>query len=820
MRFRNWLLTGTSVTLLALAPITVARAQDASDPALVAAFQAYQASQDDATKQTLTEACIAAGFQSLDDCLTTMSSAPPPAPSSEAAPPPPPAPEPTPEAAPPAPAPEATPPAPAPEVTPAPAPEPAPEVAAPPAPESKIAPPPEASSEVATPPAPAPEVTPAPAPEVAAPPAPEASSAEPVVQPAAPDITADLTAAVKLYNTGVADIAAGKAKRGKAAIDKATGQIGKLCKAGGFTDTSTCLAQFGLTLDPVVEPTPAAPVTTPSSEQPVAVPSSQEAAPVASSQEAAPVASSQEAAPVASSQEAAPVASSQEAAPVSSEAPANNSLADLTAAVDLYNQGVTDLSAGDANGQAKIDQGKATIDKICADGGFADTDSCLAQFGLKLTPLPAQPGEPSASEVTTPSSEAPPSSSEVPISELPNASEAVTPSAVEVLPPTIAPSEAAPILDSAKDDQKQTDTGTPPSSSEPPAPTTPPAPPPTNDQQAQADITPPPADQQSTLTDKGKKTEVRTIKVRPPADNTEIKVIQPPPPKNNGNGNPPPPPQNNGVIFQIGVNIVISNPQQDRDRFYDPQEDQIYYEDLSRGRTRETITRPNGSKVVTVRNRNGDILQRSKVLPDGREIILSTYDPRDKDIDSWKDPGDNLPPLRLTIPADQYILDADSADDQEVTTFLDLPPVEQVRRIYTIDEVKRSARLRDSVRRLEVGGLTFDTGKATISRNQVGALSKVAAAMTKALSRNQGEVFLIEGHTDAVGSDVTNLILSDQRAATVARILTDFYDVPAENLVTQGYGERYLKVKTDLAEPINRRVTIKRITPLISYASN
>ena len=52
-----------------------------------------------------------------------------------------------------------------------------------------------------------------------------------------------------------------------------------------------------------------------------------------------------------------------------------------------------------------------------------------------------------------------------------------------------------------------------------------------------------------------------------------------------------------------------------------------------------------------------------------------------------------------------------------------------MRRIYSIDEVKRSARLRDSVRRLEVGNLTFDSGKATISRNQVGALSKVANAM-------------------------------------------------------------------------------------------
>ena len=144
--------------------------------------------------------------------------------------------------------------------------------------------------------------------------------------------------------------------------------------------------------------------------------------------------------------------------------------------------------------------------------------------------------------------------------------------------------------------------------------------------------------------------------------------------------------------------------------------------------------------------------------------------------------------------------------------------MEQVRKIYTIEEVKRSARIRDSVRRVEVGGLTFDSGAATIARSQVGALSKVANAMLAILEDNPGETFLIEGHTDAVGSDQSNLILSDQRASTVARILTDFYDVPPENLVTQGYGERYLKVKTDKAEKLNRRVSIKRITSLITVA--
>ena len=761
MRLSNWLLTGTSITLFALAPLTVARAQDTSNAALVAAYQAYTADQSDANKQALDAACKAAGFASLDDCVKALT-APAPAPSKEALPP--------------APSSEAAPP-----------------------PSSEAPPPPPSSKE---------EPKPAPSTEVAAPPS--SSSSELPAAPAASSQEVPPPAPVSSEAPKPQPKPKPKPKQVPASSEEPA---------------------------PVSSAEPAAPVTPSSEAAPLA--SSSEAPPPASSKEAAPPAppaSSQEAAP----SSAAPAPSSAQPAAPSSEQPKNKGLERLKRAVDEYNQGVTDLSAGDKAGQAKIDDAKTKIDALCTAAGIPDTTACLAQFGLALNPLPPQPGEPSSAtpEVTAPtSSEAPPTPSVPPVSELPKASEAVTPSAVEVLPSTVQPSEAAPLLDSQKDQTKEQaapSSQEQSSSQQPPPPATPPAPPPKSDQQAQQDIKAPPPDQ-SLLTDKGKKIDVQQIQVQPPTDAQQpIKVIQFPKgpnggpnngpngkPSQNGNGGPPPQqPQDNGLIFQIGVNIVINNPDQERDRFYDPRQDQIYYEDLGRGRTRETIQRKDGSKIITVRDRTGDILQRSKVLPNGREIILATYDPRDQDIATWRDPGQDLPPLKLNIPADQYIMDADTSDDQQVYNFLAQPPVEQVRRIYTIDEVKRSARLRDSVRRLEVGDLTFDTGKATISRNQVGALQYVADAMTKLLQRNPGEVFLIEGHTDAVGSDVANLVLSDQRAATVARILTDFYDIPPENLVTQGYGERYLKVQTDGPEPLNRRVTIKRITPLITYASN
>ncbi|WP_127599079.1 OmpA family protein [Nitratireductor alexandrii] len=245
---------------------------------------------------------------------------------------------------------------------------------------------------------------------------------------------------------------------------------------------------------------------------------------------------------------------------------------------------------------------------------------------------------------------------------------------------------------------------------------------------------------------------------------------------------------------------------------------EVYYETLPRGRERETIVRPNGSQIVTIRNRYGDVVRRSRITPDGREIVLAYVDERDYErVRDWRDPGADLPPLRLTIPARDYILDARRAEGPEIYyEFLDKPPVEKVRRLYSIDEVKRSARIRDTVRRVDLDTITFAFGSASIPESEIARLEGVATAIDRLLADNPGETFLIEGHTDAVGSDLANLALSDERAEAVASALTRVFAIPPENLVTQGYGERYLKVATEERERENRRVAIRRITPLVT----
>ncbi len=271
----------------------------------------------------------------------------------------------------------------------------------------------------------------------------------------------------------------------------------------------------------------------------------------------------------------------------------------------------------------------------------------------------------------------------------------------------------------------------------------------------------------------------------------------------------------NRTIVEINNQIFVESPDSDR-LILD--EDEVYYEELQRGRVREVVTRPNGVRLITVRNRYGDVIRRVRVAPDGREqVLVFVPDERLDTVDRWRDPARDLPPLRLTIPVSDYILEAERVENPDrYYTFLEKPPVEPVRRMYSLEEVKRSARVRDMVRRIDLDTVEFGFGSAEIQESEIDELEAIATAIDRMLERNPAETFLIEGHTDAVGSDLANLALSDRRAESVARALTDVFGIPPENLVTQGYGERYLKIDTQARERENRRVALRRITPLVA----
>src|SRR5262249_37229804 len=93
------------------------------------------------------------------------------------------------------------------------------------------------------------------------------------------------------------------------------------------------------------------------------------------------------------------------------------------------------------------------------------------------------------------------------------------------------------------------------------------------------------------------------------------------------------------------------------------------------------------------------------------------------------------------------------------------------------------------VRRIDIDTITFESGSWEVSPSQYGLLAQIAQAMLRVIERNPETVFLVEGHTDAVGSNEDNLSLSDRRAESVAVILTQQFQIGPEPLGATGLGE-------------------------------
>jgi outer membrane protein OmpA-like peptidoglycan-associated protein/flagellar biosynthesis GTPase FlhF len=241
------------------------------------------------------------------------------------------------------------------------------------------------------------------------------------------------------------------------------------------------------------------------------------------------------------------------------------------------------------------------------------------------------------------------------------------------------------------------------------------------------------------------------------------------------------------------------------------------------------MTRSGGVRIYDVTDRHGRLLHRYRRYPNGREVILidnRRHYSRDKSrtrdvligagIGLFIGSAIALAAPEIRIPRDDYIVDYGRASDDDLYEALTAPPIERLDRGYSLDEIRYSAPLRDRMRRIDLDTVTFDFGSWEVGPDQTRALDRLADGINRVLQRNPDEIFMIEGHTDAVGTQDDNLTLSDRRAQSVAEILTTEYGVAPENLVTQGYGEEQLKIPTDGPERLNRRITVRRIGPLLS----
>lgn len=229
----------------------------------------------------------------------------------------------------------------------------------------------------------------------------------------------------------------------------------------------------------------------------------------------------------------------------------------------------------------------------------------------------------------------------------------------------------------------------------------------------------------------------------------------------------------------------------------------------SDGSTRQVVTREDGTQVITVRAADGRPLRRVRVLPDGRRVVLFDDTDRIEPVDL-----DDLPPARA-----EYVEFTGDMDSEALRQALAVEEADIADRRFSLRQVRDLRAVRSLVPTLQLETINFETGSAAISASQAEALAEIGNAMRRMIDENPLEVFLIEGHTDAVGPAAYNLALSDRRAESVALALTEYFDVPPENMVVQGYGESNLRVPTTEAERRNRRAAVRRITPLLNSAS-
>jgi outer membrane protein OmpA-like peptidoglycan-associated protein len=105
--------------------------------------------------------------------------------------------------------------------------------------------------------------------------------------------------------------------------------------------------------------------------------------------------------------------------------------------------------------------------------------------------------------------------------------------------------------------------------------------------------------------------------------------------------------------------------------------------------------------------------------------------------------------------------------------------------------------------------INFEYNSAELTPNAVPQLESLGVAMTS--DQLGGSIMVLGGHTDGKGGDDFNQSLSEHRAETVKRFLVEKYHIPAENIVTAGYGKQGLKNATDPFAPENRRVQISNV---------
>ena len=102
--------------------------------------------------------------------------------------------------------------------------------------------------------------------------------------------------------------------------------------------------------------------------------------------------------------------------------------------------------------------------------------------------------------------------------------------------------------------------------------------------------------------------------------------------------------------------------------------------------------------------------------------------------------------------------------------------------------------------------ITFEYNSADISAKSLPAVQALGKALTN--PDLKGSTFIVAGHTDAAGGESYNQELSERRADSIKRYLTEKFGIAGTDLVTVGYGKSKLKDPNAPTAEANRRVQV------------
>jgi flagellar motor protein MotB len=176
---------------------------------------------------------------------------------------------------------------------------------------------------------------------------------------------------------------------------------------------------------------------------------------------------------------------------------------------------------------------------------------------------------------------------------------------------------------------------------------------------------------------------------------------------------------------------------------------EVRTERFSDGSIRTTVTRDDGTQIITIRDSSGRALRRVRIEPDGREYLL---------IDDTR----NFDPVIVRdLPQPDYdAIDYRAETDREsLRLALRVADQRDFGRSFSLRQVRNIVEVRELAPVINLEAITFATNSAVVQPSQAEQLRQMGELMREFILDDPTELFLIEGHTDAVGDRGYNLLL-------------------------------------------------------------